>query len=222
MTKRNFDYTNALKEICVDICAKIPEFRHIDPYRIGYSFSIAKNVRSRYGVWASIVPLRFENGSRVAVRERRVSEVDITGKRKIVVYRSFYKYPRIVDKSGAELLYLFQVMAPRFLDLSITEKIETIMHELYHISPSFNGDARRFPGRNWQHGNKAEYAARSSAIAARWLKTEPDPRVYDFLRYSYRELCQQYDGVVGVKYSFRAIPISETEALRLGFNALNE
>lgn len=217
MPKNHFDYTKALKAVCVDVCAKLPEFRHIDPDRIGYSFSIARNTRSRYGVWASIVPLRFENGALVTSRERRVAGLDVNGRRTVVVQRSYFRYPKIVDSAGTELLYLFQVMAPRFLDLSIKEKIETIMHELYHISPAFNGDARRFPGRNWQHGNKTEYAARSAALAVRWLNTDPDPRLYDFLRYSYKELRSAYDGIVGAKYTFQIASISEAEAIRLGY-----
>ena len=36
---------------------------------------------------------------------------------------------------------------PRFCDQSLDEKLSTVMHELWHISPAFDGDIRRLPGR---------------------------------------------------------------------------
>lgn len=214
---KHFDYTKALKALCCDICAKVPEFQKIDPNRIGYSFSVARNTNSRYGCWASMTPLLFENGLEVTVRERSITTANVLGRPTKIVSRAYFKAPKVKGPNGEDLLYVFNVMAPRFLDLSVMEKIETIMHELYHINPAFNGDVRRFPGRNWQHGNKAAYDAKAASLAKQWLAADPDPRLYDFLRYTLRELKETYGGVVGSKFTrIPLIRISEEEARRLG------
>lgn len=217
-TKKPFDYTLALKAICCDICAKVPEFQRYDPFKIGYSFMVARNKSTRYGCWASMTPLRFENGAMVCVKEAAVLRLNGLGQRIRVVDRVFYKTPEVKGPSGENLLYIFNVTAPRFLDLTITEKLETIMHELYHINPKFNGDVRRFPGRNWQHGNKAAYDAVAKKLARMWLASEPDPRLYEFLRYTTKELQQLYGNIVGTKFTrIPLIKIAEEEALRLGW-----
>ncbi len=108
-------------------------------------------------------------------------------------------------------------MAPRFMDeLSLREKIETAMHELYHISPQFNGDVRRFPGRNWQHGSKEEYEAKSRRLADEWLSHDPKPQIYDFLRYKVHDFYEKFGGLYGTKFgNIPLIPIQEEEAFKL-------
>lgn len=213
---KSFDYTNAIYALCKSVCSVVREFRTIDCDRVGFSFRVARNRQSGYGCWACVLPLRFENGSIVTYRDRRCYTLDERGSRVIATQRRYFKTRRVVGPNGQELLYIFSIMSPRFLNLSIREKIDTIMHELYHISPAFNGDVRRFPGRNWQHGNKKEYDAKAAAFSELWLASEPDPRLYDFLNYNALELRQKYGRVVGNRYSVGAlIPITEQEAFRL-------
>lgn len=213
---KSFDYTNAIYRLCQDICSKIPTFQTIDCDRIGYSFSVAKNKQSGYGRLASISPLRFENGAIVTFKERHITTLSALGKRIAVVERRYFRARTVIGEKGNEILYIFDIMAPRFMNLSVREKLDTVMHELYHISPKFDGDVRRFPGRNWQHGNKKAYDARSQAFSEEWLATDPDPRVYDFLKYNVKELQETYGRIVGNKYSrVHWIPISEEEAFRL-------
>lgn len=213
---KSFDYTNAIYTLCKDVCSVVREFRTIDCDRIGYSFKVAKNKQSHYGCWACVSPLRFEKGAIVTFKEQRCYARDERGVRFIVTQRKYYKARRVIGPNKRELLYIFSIMSPRFLNLSVREKIDTIMHELYHISPAFNGDVRRFPGRNWQHGNKKEYDARAAAFSEEWLASDPDPRLYDFLNYNVVELAQKYGRIVGSKYATAYwVPISEQEAIRL-------
>jgi hypothetical protein len=55
-----------------------------------------------------------------------------------------------------EILYLVYFLTPRFFNLPPREKLITVFHELYHISPAFDGDIRRFPGRNFAHGSSTK------------------------------------------------------------------
>ena len=196
-----FNYTDALHILCRDICKRVKEFRNIDAEKIGYVCKNVRNKDSRYGCWASMTPLRFENGSLVTFKGRKYFKCQ-------TVYGPDLKTP---------LLYIFSVMAPRFMDaLSPREKIDTVMHELYHINPLFNGDVRRFPGRYWQHGSKKEYEAKSKSLADEWLASDPDPRIYDFLKYTISYFQEKCGGIIGAKLKrVRLIPITEKEALRL-------
>ncbi|MBQ9874279.1 MAG: hypothetical protein IJM30_07430 [Thermoguttaceae bacterium] len=210
-----FSYTDALRAVCRDVCAKIREFRRIDVDRVGFSFSVARN-NGRYGGWASVTPLRFEGGALATSTVRAIRETNELGRLVVVRKRLYYKTCSVKDKDGREVLYIFNVMAPRFTNLTPIEKIDTIMHELYHINPEFNGDVRRFPGRNWQHGDKKAYDAKAASLSREWLATDPDPRLYEFLQYDAKGLTERYGRVVGTKFARpRTIPISEEEAFKL-------
>ncbi len=215
MSGSKFNYTDALRTLCFDICSKIREFRNVDVSQIGFSLSLARNTSSRYGNWASVTPLRFENGSPVVVRMRRVPVLE-NGVRIFATQRLYFRAPPVVLNDGRPALYVFNVMAPRFVNLSVIEKLDTVMHELYHIDPNFNGAARRFPGRNWQHGNMKAYEAKAAGFRKEWLGLEPDPRLFDFLRYSMNDFRMMNVQLCGFRFSkIPLVRISEREAFQL-------
>ena len=81
--------------------------------------------------------------------------------------------PRLTHE-GRDILYLITLMIPRFLRLSFEQKLSTLIHELYHISESFDGDIRRFPGRNFAHGHsRSAYNRIIRTLMQRYLSTEP-------------------------------------------------
>jgi predicted metallopeptidase len=85
---------------------------------------------------------------------------------------------------------------PRFIDLPFEEKVKTIVHELYHISESFNGDIRRFAGRTFAHsGRKANFDLKAMEIAQSWLKsTSFDSRI---LKLNSMQLKAEFGKIVG-------------------------
>ncbi|MBI1922166.1 MAG: hypothetical protein HYS23_13920 [Geobacter sp.] len=130
--------TAELEGLIADISSRMEEFRHIDPQKVLLCVSTTRT-GGVHGTFAKIHPLRFEDGSRTAVIRR--------GR------RSFRCEMPSINRQGEEMLYVIYFLVPRFLNLPLREKLITILHELYHISPSFNGDLRRFPGRNYAHGS---------------------------------------------------------------------
>lgn len=135
-----------------------------------------------YGVFASLTPLRFKDG---AVTEKRRG--------------CFWTIPPVRDNTGHAFLYVLTVYMPRFANLTLTEKIETLVHELYHINENFNGDLRRFAGRCYAHGSsKTRYDATVRKLAAEWLQREPSPQLWAFLKYDFGELSSRYDGITGL------------------------
>ena len=135
---KTLNLTLELERLIADITARIDEFRHVDPSRVMVCVATTRG-GGVHGTYAKIHPLRFENGSRTTLVKRRRSSVrcEVTP----------------VSRQGVEMLYVIYVLVPRFLNLPLREKLITVFHELYHVSPAFDGDIRRFPGKNYAHGS---------------------------------------------------------------------
>lgn len=177
---RAFDYTSAMREVVEDICATLPELAHIRLQAVLLTVAQAR-LKSAHGVYAGCFPMRFEGGA-LETAERGVR----------------YRMPRL-QYEGREILYLVSFTLPRFQDeLDYAEKLATIIHELYHISPEFNGDIRRFPGKNFAHGHSREaYHGAMRRLAARYAASSSRGRGFEFLKLRFGELQARYGGVVG-------------------------
>lgn len=178
----SFDYTAAVARVCEDICFRLPEMRHIDMTRVGVSFSQTKH-SNPHGVFASTYPLRFKDGSDTTIRRGREWTIQ-----------------RFFKADGTEYLYILYFSVPRFIELKFADKLETIVHELYHISPFFNGDLRRFPGRCFAHGSsQKKYDATVRELVKKWLALDPAPEVWDFLQQDFAQLKTLYGSVGGTR-----------------------
>ena len=113
-----FDFTLHMRRLCEDMTDRLPELRHIDLSRVAISFSQARK-NTRHGVFASLTPMRFADGRTHTVRRGRKWGVQ-----------------RLQAASGREMLYILNFCLPRFLDLPFGEKLTTVVHELWHISPA--------------------------------------------------------------------------------------
>ncbi|MCR4411362.1 MAG: putative metallopeptidase [Thermoguttaceae bacterium] len=175
-----FDFTFHARRLCEDMTARLPELAHIDMARVAVGFSQArKNVG--HGLFASLTPLRFAGGRTETVRRGRRWTIQ-----------------RLVDASGREMLYVLTFYLPRFLDLEFHEKLSTIVHELWHIGPRFDGDLRRFAGRCYVHsGSQKRYHAHAAQLARQWLAMNPPESLYAFLRHDFRGLAALYGRVFG-------------------------
>ncbi len=216
-TESYFDYLQAVKDLCRNLCFSLRVFRSIKIDEVGFALAQAQNKNSRFGRWASMTPLRFEGGA-LATRITRPIKSRFLGKVITVgTAERYYKIPRVLSRDGrTELKYILTIVQPRFHNLSVEEKIETLIHELYHISADFNGDVRRFPGRNWQHGSKARYNAICQSLRKEWLQGDPDPRYYDFLKWRFDQLLEQFGVIRGYSYpQIKLVEISKEEAIRL-------
>lgn len=174
-----FDYTEAMERLICDIAARCPEFAHIDPDRIIVAYTQTRSPGA-HGMYASVHPLRFEDGKRTTKKRGRT-----------------YVMPEVrVD--GTEVLYFIYFALPRFADLDFQTKMVTVFHELYHIAPSFNGDIRRFPGKNYAHGrSRKRYNERVQALADNYMAVEGSDQTTAFLRMSFDELRKRYGGAAG-------------------------
>jgi hypothetical protein len=178
---RAFNYTDAMQEVVSDVVAILEELRHIDLERVLLSIGQARQ-RSSHGTYASCVPLRFAGGAP-----------------EVTVGKSRFRMPELRHQ-GREILYVLYFMLPRFhQEQDYHGKLATIIHELYHISPHFNGDIRRFPGKNFAHGHSREvYHAAMCRLADRYLASSPRAHNHEFLKQPFPELLDSPGGVVGL------------------------
>jgi len=177
-----FDITRHLRHVAQDMVGRLPELAHIDCNRIAFAFCQTRK-RVEHGLFASLTPMRFAGGATSGVRR---------GRR--------YGVQPVVDAAGGEMLYILRVYLPRFMDLDFREKLITVLHELWHIGPLFDGDLRRHEGRCYIHtSSQAEYDAEMGILADRWLALAPPPNLYGFLRLSFTELYAAHGPVFGTK-----------------------
>ena len=162
--------------------ARVDRLGHVDMARVAVAFSQTRRATG-YGMYASLTPLRFAAGQPHTIRRGRKWTIQ-----------------RLVGADGREMLYILTFYLPRFLDLPFREKLTTVMHELWHIGPNFDGDVRRFDGRCFAHGSsQAGYDAQVDRLVGQWLSAEPPDSICEFLRPSFRELVARYGRVFGCR-----------------------
>jgi hypothetical protein len=117
--------------------------------------------------------------------------------------------------------YMLSFTLPRFCDQSLDRsrkerfypgadpwmaKLDTVIHELYHIDPELAG-IRRIEKEDGTysancHGHR--FFEQVSEMVHTYLATRPDPAVYEFLRDDFTSLDARYGGIVGT--TFRTFP----------------
>lgn len=182
MVSHGFDFTARMRRVCEHVTQSMAELQHIDMNRVAVSFAQAR-IRSSWGMYASLTPLRFKGGS-------------VEGKRR----GRTYAIQQLVDRQGREILYILTFYLPRFQDQTYREKLITIFHELWHVSPSFDGDLRRHDGRCYAHTHsQAAYDAHMAELAERWLEGKPPEELLDFLQFDFRTLQSLHGRIYGVR-----------------------
>jgi predicted metallopeptidase len=196
--RTGFDFTTRMRVVCEDMVARLPEFGHVDLTRVAISFAQARK-QGPFGLCASLTPMRFAGGARIERRRGR-----------------YYQSQVLCDAQGREMLYILSFCLPRFMDLAFREKLATILHELWHIGPTFDGDIRRHVGRCYAHSpSQQRYDAAMLRLADRWLTLGPEPAIYAFLHGRFDDLRQQYGRIYGLKVARpKLLPITAEEAHR--------
>ncbi|HKB10330.1 MAG TPA: hypothetical protein VKD69_06745 [Vicinamibacterales bacterium] len=127
----------------------------------------------------------------------------------------------MVTIGGHHVKYMLSFTLPRFCDQSLDRsrkerfypgadpwmaKLDTVIHELYHIDPDLAG-IRRIEKEDGTysancHGHR--FFEQVSEMVHAYLATKPNPAIYDFLREDFNGLDSRYGGIVGT--TFRTFP----------------
>jgi hypothetical protein len=175
-----FDFCGHIRRLCADLVRHSPELGHVDVSRLLFGMTQARTGRA-YGLQARVTPLRFRQGHLTRQRDG--------------VHYQVQRY--FVDDH--EMLYLVTFCLPRFLDQDFDDKFVTLFHELYHISPAFDGDLRRHSGRCEVHSHSKQlYDAHMADLARSYLSNGADRGLHAFLRLDFAQLQYRHGGVVGI------------------------
>lgn len=137
-----------------------------------------------------------------------------------------------VTVGSREIKYLISFTLPRFCDQSLIHsrkerfyrrasdawmaKLDTVIHELYHIDPEQN-DIRRLETSDGQyaaHSHTPRFFEQVAGMVSEYLDSQPDPDAYDFLRHDFDALAARYGGIVGTSFgSFPSYPQRFVERL---------
>ena len=127
--------------------------------------------------------------------------------------------------------YMISFALPRFCDQQLSRtrkqihyaggpnwiaKLDTIIHELYHIDPERPGIRRmeRADGTYSANCHGDRFFEHVVEMVRQYLASKPDPQAYDFLQYSFLEMTERFGGVVGTTFrSFPSYPQRYTEVL---------
>jgi hypothetical protein len=127
-----------------------------------------------------------------------------------------------VRVGGMPVKYLISFVLPRFCDQSLQRsrkaelysadtpgwlaKLDTIVHELYHIDPAETGIRRvaRSDGTNSPRSHGPMFYEEVAEMVKGYLVSGADPALYDFLQDDFDALVDHHGGVVGT--TFRNFP----------------
>ncbi len=193
---KTLNLTWELERLIRDITLQVREFNHIDPSLVLVCVASARG-GGVHGTYAKIHALRFPGGERTAELRRGRERATCT-------------MPTVTHR-GVEMLYVVYFLVPRFLNLSPREKLITIFHELYHISPRFDGDIRRFPGKNYAHGSsRKNYNTLVAGMVDDWLKKLNGIALPDFLQEDMESIRAKYRVIVGRKLAAPRIRVEKS------------
>lgn len=145
--------TLAVKRLIRDLAARLPELAHVKPARI------------------LVVAGEARRASRATIRPAHFRETRARGG------RGGRRKP-LIRIQGRKILYVITLRPLWFLDSTPEERIDTILHELYHASLRFDGTLHG--GRRHARLPPAAYQRRIRSLRERYLAEAPAEVVAPF------------------------------------------
>ena len=208
------NYTDRLTELMRDIVARVPVLSFIDMNDV---LIFARAGRSNAeGAFATCHCLSLPASEPGYYFWRDRTTHTLTRRSEWFVTKS----PEVTIGSRP-IKYMISFALPRFCDQSLVRsrkghfysgadpwiaKLDTVIHELYHIDPALAGIRRIEKGDGTYlancHGQK--FLETVAGLVHTYLASRPPREAYDFLRHDFDALQARHGGVAGT--SFRAFP----------------
>jgi hypothetical protein len=209
------NYTAHLTRLMHDVVERVPTLSFIDLNRV---LVFARPGRSSAdGAYASCHSLGLPTSEPGYFFWRDRKTGSITRRTEWFVTKSPSVYV-----GGKLMNYMISFALPRFTDQTLKRsrkralypsdtpdwvaKLDTVIHELYHIDPEQNclRRFRRADGSFSEALHNATYFEDVAALVQQYLATRPDAQLLEFLKYDFEGLRARYGGVAGV--TFRSFP----------------
>jgi hypothetical protein len=218
------NYTERIGRLMADVVARVPTLSFIDMSRV---LVFARAGRSgAEGPYATChcVSLPPSEPGYYYWRDRRTGA--LTRRSEWFITRS----PE-VTVAGTPIDYMVSFALPRFCDQCSSSsrkqrhyngyppwitKLDTIVHELYHVDPERPGIRRmeRADGTCSANCHGQRFFEDVVYMVKLYLDTTPDPATYDFLQWNFAGLTEKYGGVAGTAFrSFPSYPQRYTEVI---------
>jgi len=218
------NYTERIEQLMADIVSRVPTLSFLDMSRV-LVFARAGRADAE-GPYATChcVSLPASDPGYYYWRDRNTGA--LTRRSEWFVTKS-----PIVTVGNARIDYMVSFALPRFCEQPLAStrkqvhyagypdwitKLDTIVHELYHIDPERPGIRRmeRADGTCSANCHGQRFFEDVVEMVKRYLASNPDPDVYQFLQYDFAELTARYGGVVGTAFrSFPSYPQRYAEVL---------
>ena len=208
------NYTERLSLLMQDVVSRVPQLSFIDMADVlVFARSGRSNAEGAFATCHCLTLPASEPGyyfwrDRTTMKLTRRSEWFVT------------KSPTVTI-GPRQVKYMLSFTLPRFCDQSLDRsrkerlypgaepwiaKLDTVVHELYHIDPELAG-IRRIEKEDGTysancHGHR--FFEQVAEMVHAYLSTNPSPAVYEFLRDDFAGLDNRYGGIVGT--SFRNFP----------------
>jgi hypothetical protein len=218
------NYTEHISRLMADVASRVPTLSFLDMSKVlVFARAGRADAEGAYATCHCICLPASEPGyyfwrDRSTGRLTRRSEWFVTKSPVVTVesqpvdYMISFALPRFCDqllsRSRKQVFYRDQ---PNWV-----AKLDTIIHELYHIDPERPGIRRMEKADGTYSANCHGHRFFENVVdmVNQYLASGPDPAVYDFLQYNLEELTARHGGVVGTTFrSFPSYPQRYTEVL---------
>ncbi|HEY8548428.1 MAG TPA: hypothetical protein VIL35_00615 [Vicinamibacterales bacterium] len=209
------NFTDCLTRLTRDIVARVEPLSFIDPDRVLFFARFGRS--GAEGAYATCHCLCLPEAEPGYYYWRD----SLTGE---ITRRSEWFVPRTptVTVGPHRQDYLISVALPRFCDQTLGHsrkaafyedcepwiaKLDTVVHELYHIDPKGEGIRQMASDDGLQCGSQCHgptFYTDVAALVRQYLATKPDRAVYEFLKYDFAQLVSRYGRVVAT--TFRNFP----------------
>lgn len=208
------NYTERLWQLMSDIVARVPTLSFLDMSRVlVFARAGRADTEGPYATCHCVCLPQSEPGY-YYWRDRATGE--LTRRSEWFVTKS-----PVVRVGDVGIDYMVSFTLPRFCDQRWVSarkrsdygndpewiiKLDTVVHELYHIDPDKPGIRRieRADGRYSANCHAGRFFEDVVEMVRTYLATDPDPELLEFLNYDFAGLTERYGGVVGTV--FRTFP----------------
>jgi hypothetical protein len=208
------NYTERISLLMEDIVARVPTLSFIDMRRVLVFARAGKTGTDGAYATCHCLCLPPSEPGYYFWRDRKTGQ--LTRRSEWFVTRS----PEL-HIGTQKIDYMVSFTLPRFCEQSLSRsrkrvhyvdqpnwvaKLDTIIHELYHIDPERPG-IRRMERANGTYSTNCHgrrFFEDVVAMVRQYVASDPNPAVYDFLQDNFDELTARHGGVVGT--TFRTFP----------------
>jgi hypothetical protein len=208
------NYTERLSHLMSDIVARVPKLSFIDMNKVLVFARPGRTAAEGAYATCHCICLPPSEPGYYYWRDRETGK--LTRRSEWFVTKS----PE-VKVDGRDIDYMISFTLPRFCDQRLARtrksvhyqgqpdwvaKLDTIVHELYHIDPERPGIRRmeKADGTYSANCHGDRFFEDVVAMVNQYLESKPDPNISSFLAHDFDGLVQRYGGVGG--QAFRAFP----------------